>query len=120
MYTTETKKLRNCSAHVNINHGGFCNNYELVSYETPVALYGMMSGEFADSYGEVHEYEGWALLVNDMYDYSNTTMQHVRKFIEDYVGVKVTIADIRKALKTDNILCCMYGGDVAVYMCDWA
>lgn len=118
--TTQVKKLRNCSAHVNINHGGFCSSYELVSYETPVALLGMIDGELVDEYGEIHKREGMALLVNSMYDCSMTTMSHVRKFIEDYVGVMVTIADIRKALKTDNILCNVYGGDVAVYLCDWA
>ena len=113
------KRLRNCSAYVNINDLGFTNSYELVSYETPVAILGMMDGEFVDDYGEVHTREGMALLDNDDYDCSVTTMMHVRKFIEDYVGVRCTIADIREALKDDNILCHVYGGDVAVYRCSW-
>jgi hypothetical protein len=117
---THVKKLRNCNAYVNINSGWAYNSYELVSYETPVALLGMVDGEIVDNYGEIHEREGMALLLDDMYDCSMTTMQHVRKFVADYIGVNVTIADIRKALKTDNILCNVYGGDVAVYLCEWA
>ena len=118
---TTTKKLRNCSAHVNINTNGFCSSYELVSYRTPVALLGMVDGELVDSNCEIHDVHGMALLLSCDYDCSTTTMSHVRKFIEDYVGIKTTIADIRKALKTDNVLCRTYSGDVMVYRVDgWA
>lgn len=113
------KQLRNCSAHVYINDRGFTNSYELVSYRTPVALFGMVDGEFTDAYGEIHEHSGMALLVGEYYDCSVTTMSHVRKFIEDYVGVRVTITEIREALKTDNYLACLHGQDVMVYRCDW-
>lgn len=111
-------RLRKCSAHVNKCSHMFCNAYELVSYSTPVALYGMVDGEIVDAYGEIHTCEGMALLVNPNYDCSVTTMMHVRKFIEDYVGARVAIAEIRDALKTDNVLCCQYGGDVHVYLID--
>lgn len=114
------KQLRNCSAHVNVSNHGFCNNYELVSYSTPVALLGMIDGEITDDFGEIHNVEGMTLLLGEYYDCSMTTMSHVRKFIEDYVGVCVTIADIREALKTDNVLTCGYGGDVMVYRLTWA
>lgn len=99
------KKLRNCSAYVRTENKGFMNSYELVSYSTPVALLGVIDGEFADEFGVSQECYGQALLLSSDYDCSNTTMQHVRKFIEDYVGVSVTIADIRAALKSDNVLC---------------
>ena len=110
------KKLRNCSAYVNINNMGFCNSYELVSYSTPVALLGMVDGTIVDDNGIEHEHNGMALLLGDCYDCSVTTMSHVRKFIEDYIGVRLTIADIRKALKTNNHLY----GEVSVYRCSWA
>lgn len=113
------KQLRHCSAHVNINDRGFCNSYELVSYSTPVALLGMLDGEFTDDNGEIREHTGMALLVNDCYDCSATTMQHVRKFCEDYIGVRVNIADIRKALANDNVLCHVYGRTVNVYRMSW-
>lgn len=113
------KQLRHCSANVYIENKGFTNSYELVSYRTPVALLGMVDGEFTDAYGEIHDHSGMALFVGEYYDCSMTTMSHVRKFIEDYVGVYVTITDIREALKTDNVLCHVYGGDIMVYRCDW-
>lgn len=109
------KQLRNCSAHVYIENKGFTNSYELVSYRTPVALLGMLDGEFTDAFGEIHNHSGMALLVGEYYDCSVTTMSHVRKFCEDYLGAYVTIAQIREALKTDNVLF----GDVMVYRCDW-
>lgn len=109
-------KLRNCSAHVNSNSNGFATTYELVSYSTPVALLGMVDGEIIDVNGEIHEHNGMVLLLNDMYDCSITTMSHVRKFIEDYIGAHINIADIRDALKTDNMLPCY--GNVAVFMVD--
>lgn len=56
-----------------------------------------------------------ALLVNEHYDCSVTTMSHVRKFIEDYIGASVSIADIRKALETDNYLY----GEVKVFKSDF-
>lgn len=111
-----TAKLRNCSAYVNMNNNGFTSSYELVSYRTPVALLGMVDGEIVDVNGEIHKHEGMALLLNSMYDCSVTTMSHVRKFIEDYVGAHINIADIRQALKTDNMLPCY--GNVAVFMVD--
>lgn len=113
------KQLRKCSAYVNIENRGFCNSYELVSYSTPVALLGMVDGEIIDDFGEIHECEGMALFVNDSYDCSNTTMQHVRKFCEDYIGVRANISDIRAALKSDNVLCNVYGGTVNVYRVSW-
>lgn len=106
-----TKQLRHCSAHVNINEGMFCNSYELVSYSTPVALLGMIDGTIIDDNGVEHEHHGMALLLGEDYDCSNTTMMHVRKFCEDYVGVSATIVDLRNALKNDSII----GHGVAVY-----
>lgn len=111
-----TKKLRNCSAHVNINDNGFCNSYELVSYSTPVALLGMIDGTVVDDNGVEHEHHGMALLLGEDYDCSTTTMMHVRKFCEDYVGTTVSIADLRDALKNDTTI----GYDVAVYRASWA
>ena len=113
------KRLRNCSAHVEISNNGFSNSYELTSYSTPVALFGMVDGEIVDANCEIHEHHGMALLLGEYYDCSNTTMSHIRKFVEDYVGIRVTIADIRKALKTDNVLVCRYGFDIMVYRVDW-
>lgn len=113
---TVTKQLRHCSAHVNINNRGFAKSYELMSYRTPVALYGMVDGEIVDVNGKVHHREGMTLLIPPAYDCSNTTMMHMRKFCEDYVGLRVTIADIRDALAGGNILARVYGGDIAVYM----
>ena len=113
-------RLRHCSAYVNIENCGFCNSYELVSYDTPVALLGMIDGEIVDDNGdEIHECEGMSLLLGEYYDCSTTTMSHVRKFIEDYIGVSVCIADIRRALKTDNVLCRVYGYDITVYRVSW-
>lgn len=122
---TTTKRLRNCTAHVITSDNGFCTSHELVSYNTPVALYGMMDGEFADDNGELHECHGMALLLSEYYDCSVTTMSHVRKFIEDYIGIRATIADIREALNSDNILECLYRGDmhmydIYVYRASWA
>ncbi len=111
-----TKKLRNCSAHVNINDNGFCNSYELVSYSTPVALLGMIDGTVVDDNGVEHEHHGMALLLGEDYDCSTTTMMHVRKFCEDYVDTTVSIADLRDALKNDTTI----GYDVAVYRASWA
>lgn len=111
-----TKRLRSCSAYVNIDERGFCNSYELVSYRTPVALLGMIDGIIIDDNGVEHEHHGMALLLGDDYDCSNTTMMHVRKFCEDYVGVSATIADLRKALANDTTI----GYDVAVYRASWA
>lgn len=113
------KQLRHCSAYVNIENKEFCNSYELISYSTPVALSGMVDGELVDDNGEIHNREGMTLLLGEYYDCSATTMMHVRKFCEDYLGVRVTISDIRKALKTDNILCNGYGGNIAVYRASW-
>lgn len=110
------KKLRNCQACVHINDKGFCNSYELFSYDTRVAVLGMIDGVISDDNGIEHEHHGMALLLNEYYDCSVTTMMHVRKFIEDYVGVSLTIADIRKALKTNN---CLYG-EVKVYKCSFS
>lgn len=111
-----TKQLQHCSAHVNINNNGFCNSYELVSYSTPVALLGMIDGTIVDNNGVEHEHHGMALLLDEDYDCSNTTMMHVRKFCEDYVGVSATIADLRNALKKDSTI----GYGVAVYRASWA
>lgn len=110
-----TKQLRHCSAHVNINEG-MCNSYELVSYSTPVALLGMIDGTIVDDNGAEHEHHGMALLLGEYYNCSTTTMMHVRKFCEDYVGVSATIADLRNALKNDSTI----GYDVAVYRASWA
>lgn len=109
------KKLRNCKAYVRITEKGFCNSYELVSYEQPVAVLGVIDGCIVDVNGIEHELHGMALLINECYDCSVTTMMHVRKFIEDYIGVSLTISDIRKSLKTDNCLC----GDVKVFKCEF-
>lgn len=114
-----TKQLRHCSAVVHTYDKGFTNSHELVSYSTPVALLGMVDGEFTDAWCEIHEHHGMALFVGEYYDCSVTTMSHVRKFLEDYAGIRVTITDIRKALKTDNVLYHVYGGDIMVYRCDW-
>lgn len=111
-----TKQLRHCSAHVNINEGMFCNSYELVSYCTPVALLGMIDGTIIDDNGIEHEHHGMALLLGEDYDCSNTTMMHVRKFCEDYMGVSATIADLCNALKNDSTI----GYGVAVYRASWA
>lgn len=111
-----TKRLRKCSAYVNINEGMFCNSYELVSYRTPVALLGMIDGTIIDDNGIEHEHHGMALLLSEDYDCSTTTMMHVRKFCEDYVGVSATIADLRNALANDGTI----GYDVAVYRASWA
>ena len=109
------KKLRNCSAYVNINDMGFYYSYELVSYSTLVAVLTMVDGTIVDDNGIKHEHHDMALLLGDCYDCSNTTMSHIRKFIEDYIGVRLTIADIREALKTDNHLY----GELNVYRCSW-
>lgn len=111
-----TKQLRHCSAYVNINDNGFCNSYELVSYRTPVALLGMIDGTVVDDNGVEHEHHGMALLLGEDYDCSSTTMMHVRKFCEDYVGVYATIADLRNALANDSTI----GYGVAVYRASWA
>lgn len=111
-----TKRLRKCSAHVNINEGMFCNSYELVSYRTPVALLGMIDDTIIDDNGIEHEHHGMALLLGEDYDCSTTTMMHVRKFCEDYAGVSATIADLRNALANDSTI----GHDVAVYRASWA
>lgn len=111
-----TKQLRHCSAHVNIEERGFCNSYELVSYSTPVALLGMIDGTIVDDDGIKHEHHGMALLLGEDYDCSTTTMSHVRKFCEDYVGVSATIADLRSALKNNGAI----GYGVAVYRASWA
>ena len=111
-----TKRLRSCSAYVNIEERGFCNSYELVSYRTPVALLGMIDGTIIDDDGVEHEHHGMALLLGEDYDCSTTTMMHVRKFCEDYVGVSATIADLRNALANDGTI----GYDVAVYRASWA
>lgn len=111
-----TKQLRHCSAHVNINEGAFCNSYELVSYSTPVALLGMIDGTVIDDNGIEHEHHGMALLLSEYYDCSTTTMMHVRKFCEDYVGVSATITDLRNALANDGTI----DHGVAVYRASWA
>lgn len=111
-----TKRLRSCSAYVNIEERGFCNSYELVSYSTPVALLGMIDGTIVDDNGIEHEHHGMALLLGEDYDCSTTTMMHVRKFCEDYVGVSATIADLRNALANDSTI----GYGVAVYRASWA
>ena len=111
-----TKQLRHCSAYVNIEERGFCNSYELVSYRTPVALLGMLDGTIVDDNGIEHEHHGMALLLGEDYDCSTTTMMHVRKFCEDYVGVSATIADLRNAIANDGTI----GYDVAVYRASWA
>lgn len=117
--STTTCKLRSCSAHVVAYNNGFCTSYELISYNTPVALLGMIDGEFTDNNGKCHTCEGATLLLGEDYDCSVTTMSHIRKFIEDYIGESICIADIRKALKTDNVLCNTYGGEIMVYRCSW-
>ena len=99
-----TARLRNCSAYVNSITNGFTTSYELVSYRTPVALLGTVDGEIEDINGELHDIHGTALLLTSDYDCSTTTMSHVRKFIEDYIGFKFNIADIRSALNSDNML----------------
>lgn len=116
------KQLRKCSAYVNYTNMGFgmgTTGIELISYRTPVALFGVIDGELIDAYGEVHECENFVLLLGEYYDCSNTTMSHVRKFCEDYLGVRVTISEIRQALKTDNVLAYRHGGNIMVYRCDW-
>lgn len=99
-----TARLRHCSAYVNAIKNGFTTSYELVSYRTPVAILGFCDGEIEDINGEVHDVHGTSLLLSPDYDCSTTTMSHVRKFIEDYIGFKFNIADIRSALKSDNEL----------------
>lgn len=111
-----TKRLRSCSAYVNIEERGFYNSYELVSYRTPVALLGMIDGTIIDDDGIEHKHHGMALLLGEDYDCSTTTMMHVRKFVEDYVGISATIADLRNALNNDTTI----GYDVAVYRASWA
>lgn len=81
-----TKQLRHMSATVHTRK--FNNNvvYILKSYETIVAAYYPVANE---------------LYLGSKYDCSQTTMKHVRAFFSDYVGVDVSIPDLRKQI--DNM-----------------
>ena len=107
MMKETTKKLRSCSAHVNTrtNDWGIVSHM-LVSYNTPVCALGILDGEIVNDYtGEVINTCGelFIILRSGWYDYSITTMQHVRKFLADYYGENLTIAQLRKmALDPDT------------------
>lgn len=77
------KQLRHMSATVHTRK--FNNNvvYILKSYETIVAAYYPVANE---------------LYFGPKYDCSQTTMKHVRAFFSDYVGVEVSIPDLRKQM----------------------
>lgn len=44
----------------------------------------------------------WEILLYPRWDYSQTTRQHVRKFMEDVMGFSVSATEIRKALKNST------------------
>ena len=69
------KRLRSSSAHVNSNNGV----HRLVSYRTHVATYDSNTNTFT-----VYQY----------WDCSPTTLRHVGKFAEDYMGRYLRKADI--------------------------
>ena len=77
------KRLRSMSATVHTRK--YDNNvvYILKSYETIVAAYYPVANE---------------LYFGPKYDCSQTTMKHVRAFFSDYVGVDVSIPDLRKQM----------------------
>ncbi len=91
------KQLRHCSAYVTSDEHG---NHWLTSYSTPVAAIGYLEGEHVNAItGELvdcSEYGGIFIMLFPSYDYSVTTMSHVRKFIEDYYGLYLTIAELRE------------------------
>lgn len=87
-------KLRNCNATVsygryNIVDGVTGENvtvdgYKLTSYETDVCIY--------DEYNDI-------IYLLPYWDCSHTTHSHVRKFVEDYVGIYHTAYKAREEMK---------------------
>ena len=105
--TTITRKLRNCSAHVTTNTNDWgITSHTLTSYSTDVAMIGLLEGEITNAYtGEIIDADGSMFLVlrAGWYDYSQTTMQHVRKFAADYWREPLTISDMRElAMNADE------------------
>lgn len=94
------KQLRHCSAFVESDNFG---NHWLTSYNTLVAAIGYLDGEVVNELtGELidcSEYTSPFIVLFPDYDYSVTTMSHVRKFVEDYYGVPYTISELREFAK---------------------
>ena len=89
--TTKIKQLRSSNAHVECRvYDDDSIGYALISYETLVALY------IQDNAPAPHH--GRAIYVGPKFDCSMTTMAHVRKFLEDYAGMCVSIPEIRRRL----------------------
>ena len=102
-----TKQLRNCSATVTTTRNAWgVVSHTLTSYNTDVCMFGMLDGEITNTAtGELVSVDGeyFVILRAGWYDYSATTMQHVRKFLADYCDMQTTITELRKmALNPDE------------------
>lgn len=75
----------------------FVGNTRLFSYDTEVAVYGAIS---------IPEGEGVGVILNQEWDYSQTTLRHVREFIcqtLNYTWNEASTKNIRKnAIKVDD------------------
>lgn len=87
MTKVTSKQLRNCSARVFDVHNAGGHAYLLRSYASNVMeVYRADSGT-------------WCITLFPRWNYSPTTNQHVRKFMQDYMGVVVSVPEIREAMK---------------------
>lgn len=85
---TTKKQLRHCSAWVytELNpETGKVQGYMLQSYNSRVAWIGINQRTGEMWFGA---YSRW--------NYSNTTMSHIRKFVEDYMGEHYNITEMRR------------------------
>ena len=90
-HVTKEVPLRSSNARVEFrvyDDGSY--GYALISYETLVAL------DLSDLAN--NEHRGETIYLGPKFDCSMTTMGHVRKFLEDYAGMCVSIPEIRRRL----------------------
>lgn len=85
----ERKRLRSCSASVLI---ATRDDGEKMCLLQSYGSYVMEAHFCADT-------NGWEITPLPRWNYSTTTQQHVRKFLEDYVGVQISVQTFRDALK---------------------
>lgn len=75
------KKLRSCNARIRDYTCSGEQMYDLISYTSFVARLHYVKG-------------AWRLMLLPKWKYSVTTQSHIRKFVEDVTGYRITCADM--------------------------
>lgn len=77
----EEKKFRSCNARIRDYTESGEEMFDLISYSSFVARLHFVKG-------------AWRLMLLPRWKYSVTTQSHIRKFVEDVTGYRITCADM--------------------------